>query len=281
MDAAKRTSCGRLIPPPGSKESVTVEKRGKLFAMARHLDVTHPPPKCKRGEISTFSRKSRMRLLRFLATVKWGKIPTSLFVTLTYPTESDWLDKETRKRHRYLFHRYVENSLKREVPGIWRIEWKPRLSGPHRGMYCPHYHLLLFGVGYIHHAKIRQWWRQILKHKGPLATDVQGCRSAKRASIYVSKYVAKVEGDGSLDNGPYRNSDGKHYDYFRRDQIPREEQMILDNPTPEEVEWLVSRANEVCKWRLPEDDNGFVLLGDIADYVYTEFRQFQLDQRIC
>lgn len=265
---------------PNVQEKVTAEKRGKLFALARSLPFPPIPPVHKRGKISDFSRASRLRLLKFIATVAWGKIPTSLFITLTYPDLAQWDDKDVRRQQKYLFHRYVEKHLKRDVCGIWRVEWKARKSGPCRGMFVPHFHLLLFGVGFLHWKLIRQWWRTILRHKGKLATDVKGCRSAKKASIYVSKYVAKLPDDGCLDNGAYCNNQGKHWGYFRPEQIPRESRVILDNLNGDEIDWLVCRANEFVKWRLPGDTNGFVVLGDMADFLFSEFEQWRIDNRI-
>lgn len=262
------------------KETVVVEKRGKLLALARYNNHRPIPPGITRGQIREFSRASRLRLLKFFATVAWGKIPMTLFITLTYPDSCDWSDANERRKHKYLFHRYMEKHLGRKVSGVWRLEWKVRRSGANKGMFVPHFHLLVFGVGFIQWKRIRHWWRKVLGWEGKIATDVQGCKSGKKASIYVSKYVAKMPVDDSLDNGAYRNKPGRAWGYFRKALIPRETALILNGLNGDEIEWLCGRANEVLAWRLPDDENGFVVLGDMADYLYSEFEAFRVANRI-
>lgn len=280
MDPRRLQARQRLLNSQQQNERVVMEKRGKLLALARHVNSRAVAPRFHRGIIKEFSRASRLRLLKFIATVAWGKIPMTLFITLTYPDGVTWDDAEIRRKQKYLFHRYIEKHLGRRVAGIWRLEWKVRQSGANRGMFVPHFHLLLFGVGFLHHKLIRQWWRNVLGAKGPLATDVQGIRSAKRASIYVSKYVAKLPDASSLDNGAYRNNPGRAWGYFRRRDIPRETRIIVDNLNGDEIDWLVMRANEIQSWRLPGDDQGFVVLGEMAEFIFYEFQSIRLANRI-
>lgn len=280
MDARRKSRYTLRVNVERCHEKIHFEKQGKLLAVARAMPFPPWLTDHTRGNIKEFSRASRLRLLKFIATVAWGKIPTSLFITLSYPDGTKWDDKDIRRKQKYLFHRYAEKHLGRQISGLWRLEWKARRSGPSRGMFVPHFHLLLFGVGWLHWKRVRAWWRKILGHVGPLATDVQGCKSAKKASIYVSKYVAKLPDDASLDNGAYCNNQGRHWGYFRPEQIPRETKTVIEGLNGDEYEWLTARANEFIKWRLPGDTNGFVVLGDMADYLFSEFEQFRLDNRI-
>lgn len=280
MPTCQTNHCGRRVQRKFGREKLVIEKKGKLLAVAWRNCPPPPATEKQRGTITNFSRASRLRLLKLIATIDWGLIPSSLFVTLTYPDDTRWDDPNERTKQKYLFHRAMETHLGRNICGVWRIEWKPRKSGPCRGMFVPHYHFLLLGVGYIDHRWIRYYWMKAIDWKGKVATDVKACRSAKKAALYVSKYVAKTHDPHSLDNGAYSNSNGRHWGYFRKPEIPLHFSEIIDNVTNDEWDWLRQRANGLLRWRLPEDDNGFVLLGNISDFVWTEFLTFRLAERI-
>lgn len=280
MAECRTSPCGRRYQRKFGREKLVIEKRGKLLACAVRGGPPPPAREKIRGTIRGFSKASRMRLLKMVATIDWGMIPCSLFITLTYPDECQWDDPDERNKQRYLFHRNAEKHLGREVCGIWRTEWLPRKSGDCIGMIAPHHHALFLGVGFIPQEKIKLWWKAAIGSIRTVSIKVKGCRSAKKAALYVSKYCAKVPDEYYLDNGAYLNNQGRHWGYFRRPLIPRENQEIIDNLTPDEWEWLTSRANGLLRWRLPEDDNGFCVLGNMADYIWTEFLTLRLDGRI-
>lgn len=280
MKRRKRNRCGRQIAEPEDIETITLAYQGKLLTLERRLRCDQPKLKTKRGNVTTFSRKSRLKLLKLIATVDWGKIPNSLFMTLTYPDKVDWTTCKARNKHKYLMMRFVEKHLGRPVKGVWRIEWKPRKSGECVGMIAPHYHLLLLGEVWIPWRKIREWWLKAIAWDKTVSTHVRRCQSAKKAALYVSKYVAKVDRHLNLDNGPYLNTRGRHWGVLRKGLIPRMPVVRVNDLTPDEVDFLCRKANEYLKWRQANDDNGFALLGDIANYLYTEFLIFRLANRI-
>lgn len=176
--------------------------------------------------------------------------------------------------------RYAENYLARPIPGIWRIEWQERKSGDCEGMIAPHFHLLLFGVNYIHYMTIREWWRKAIKWDKTVSTKVKKCFNAKMAGLYVSKYVAKAASGPYLDYGPYLNSGGRHWGFLRKNLIPRSVLQVIPELTPDELEFLIARANSILKWRMPDDDNGFSLIGNMSDYLFSEFLQFRIENKI-
>jgi len=87
--------------------------------------------------------------------------------------------------------------LRRFAPdcsGIWRVE------GQLRG--APHFHILLFNLPYINKDDISSWWGSIIgmefwDYKNPINprpsfTRIESIKSARRAMMYVTKYVAKM-----------------------------------------------------------------------------------------
>jgi hypothetical protein len=246
----------------GSTWSVHVQ--GKLLQVKHRLNHSRVPCTAVRGTIKGFSRAARLRMLKFVAKVDWQKIPAGLFITLTYPDEQRERDRQRRNTDRYLFHRYVETYLKKEVPCIWRIEWKERLSGINRGKLVPHYHLLLLGASYIHWATIRKWWRTILDCVGPLATDVRKVEQGEMASLYVSKYTAKMPDQPSLDNAAYLNNQGRHYGIHRCKKIPLHDRVSIPRLSPV----LIDLCKSIGEGKLPHYDvrydSSFTLLGNFA-----------------
>jgi len=166
----------------------------------------------KRGNIVGFTRASRMRMLRTLATIDWRRCGRCLFVTLTYPDSCFDGRPESSHRERYLFLRAVENYLGKEIACLWRVEWKRRLTGVSKGSFAPHVHLLVFGCSFIPWMVVRRLWSNVLHVDGPIATDVRRVEGNERTARYVSKYVGKVADADSLDYTSKMNSVGRHSD---------------------------------------------------------------------
>jgi hypothetical protein len=136
-----------------------------------------------RQQVTDFSKHSRKRLLRLLATIdKSASLP--LFVTLTYPAIFPTA-RESKK--------HLDNFLKRlaraypTVSAIWRLEMQSRGA--------PHYHLLVWGVGFIPFERVARWWYDVVNSgdgKHLLAgTQVKRVRSWRGVWSYASKYMAK------------------------------------------------------------------------------------------
>lgn len=145
----------------------------------------------QRGNISKFSRASRLRLMRKVARTKIAELP--LFVTLTYG-EAYPDDPKVWKAEFKAFWKRV----KRKFPKagcIWKLE--PQKRG------APHWHLLLWGVPLlVARANIPYMWASLVGrgdtkvlnfHLGlygnqPCVTPV---RSYKGVMAYASKYLGK------------------------------------------------------------------------------------------
>lgn len=164
----------------------------------------------KRGRIAGFSPSSRLRLLRWLASVNRSKITTTpLFITLTYP--ATWPEDATRvKRDIDAFGK----AFMRRYPGgcfLWKVEAQKRGA--------PHYHCLVFNVGYVSHAWAAKTWNRIVGG-GPdhlkAGTEVRRVRSWRGVMAYASKYFSKQSGGVEL------TGIGRHWGIVGRDNLPVE-----------------------------------------------------------
>jgi len=172
----------------------------------RHLHSEIEPdeidkPEYKRGKVTTFSRRSRKRMLEKLAKLRDAS--SGHFITLTYPGRFDWSPSDV-KRHLDNFSK----ALLRRFPGcgaFWRMEIKPRQSGESEGEPVPHFHILLFGANPPSLAYMRRWiqvtWSRIAAYPDSepqkLRTQCDEITSRRHAASYASKYAAK-EADSTL-----------------------------------------------------------------------------------
>lgn len=160
----------------------------------------------KRGLVTTFTRKSRKRMIERMAKkADWTR---PLFITLTYPDEV-WFERKLTLRD---FNNHLTSFFKRierEFEGIgliWRKEFVDRKSGAYEGEIAPHAHILVDGIlhdmGHVRRF-VRQAWYGVITNemcdlpKSP-RTDVQVLKGKRHATYYVSKYAAKHD-DGMSD----------------------------------------------------------------------------------
>lgn len=92
------------------------------------------------------------------------------------------------------------NGLHRAYPecsGIWKLE--PQERG------APHYHILLFGVDFIHYSILAQWWYEIVGSGDERHLQAGICIEAVRSregvmhyasKLYMGKEIAGFEGVG-------------------------------------------------------------------------------------
>lgn len=151
-----------------------------------------------RGSVNAFSAAARRRLMKLLSTLAPEH---ALFITLTYP--ADYPNPRKAKDHRRAF----EKRMKRLFPkfsGVWRLEFQKRGA--------PHFHLIVFGVGFVGKDIVKQMWGDIIGYPD-VFTRVEAVGSSRRHLMaYVSKYVAKVVAanpqPGSEGGGGAAASDG-------------------------------------------------------------------------
>jgi hypothetical protein len=157
--------------------------------------------------------------------------------------------------------RYVEGHLGRQVPTLWRVEWKARKSGAKVGAVVPHFHLLLGGVEYVRYVQLRSWWRAIVHVNGPLCTDVQSIDAAEGAVNYLCKYTSK---NPSLDIGAYLNNEkgiGRHWGFTRKHLFPEAPITRLQKLSDVQAAQLRGMAAEVFENYDEDLGGGFTLFG--------------------
>lgn len=160
---------------------------GGSLAIARRLDRSKPVGGGgKRSAITTFSKASRTRLMRLLATLEREALP--IFITLTYPAEYP-VSSQIYKRHLDSFAKRLTR-LEPSAAFVWRLEFQKRGA--------PHYHLLVWNVSYL---KLLAWvsraWFEVVgsgdeKHLAA-GTRVENIRSLRGLMAYAAKYVGKID----------------------------------------------------------------------------------------
>jgi len=240
-------STWRRTPNPLHEITWTARVQGRCVEISQRGFTPLPCTKEHGDVIGPWSRESRMRLLRYLNQIDYGKLPPGVFVTLTYPDHVLRTTYKQRSVDRAVWIRYVEKNLGRHVPAIWRIEWEERKSGMYTGKLAPHFHLMLFGVEEKWKAWGRDWWRKTIKSgPGPLVTECKSIYNQDGACRYLSKYVSKYR---SLDIAVYHNSQiefGRHWGVLREKEIPLCPVTVERELTPGEQEWAFKQAKK--KW---------------------------------
>ena len=198
----------------------TIEMQGQRIELKQSLTDYKIPDRPKRNPCCAFTRRARMRMLKFVAGVDWPAEAAGQFITLTYPDSVVARKNVDITNHREVFHRYMEKHLCRQVSLLWRVEWKPRLSGIFQGQFAPHYHLIVFGKAALQESTVLKYWQRSLGVKEWVSVDSQRLTEGKRASIYVSKYCAKMPESQSLDKVSYLHKPGRHWGYTRKPGIP-------------------------------------------------------------
>lgn len=215
-------------------------------------------------------------MLKYVATIDLGRARESVFVTLTYPPERERNCYVERTQQRKLFMRAVERYLRRQVCGLWRVEWLPRQSGSTAGEIAPHIHLLLFGVRFIPKELVNEWWKSILDWEGYCRTEIERTREGKQTAYYAAKYVGK-RGNGSLVNAAYLDRvRGRHWGYVRAKLIPRHAVTWITEPTQEQVSYMMKLANTMFKQHDIRAGESFTLMGDYVDSLRQILREMGL-----
>jgi hypothetical protein len=249
----------------GIAQDPKITLQGNLVQYRGRQSVGITPKNKYRGKITTFTKQSRLRMLKFVATVALPKIPFSLFVTLTYPDDLALNEPSDRNKQRWLWIRDVEKHLEKQICGIWRTEWVPRETGRWTGELCPHIHLLLFESKWLDHSDVNRFWQRSLGWHGYVRTDIKGEKTAEAIADYVSKTMAYVSKDiSSLVYSAYLNT-GRHWGPVRKNLVPRYAKIEIDKPTREQCNLL----RDIAKQKLPNfldvGDYSFCLLNGLTE----------------
>lgn len=151
----------------------------------------------KRGVIRTFTRGSRLRLMRFMARLKVRKIRAT-FITLTFT------EIVTNERAKLVFKRFAMRLRRKfqHTSSVWRMEFQERGA--------IHFHLLAFNMPFYKQSELQKAWESCTGEAMSIA-NIKLVHGARSVMAYVSKYIAKVDDrePTSLDDGSYQHDEGE------------------------------------------------------------------------
>jgi len=271
----------------------TVAKRGLIlyknyveWRNMRELGAGKPPI---RGKIISFSKKSRIKLMKFIASVKDC---FQVFQTLTFP--DDVMEGKTiseRSAYCQIVKRRFLKRVQRRWPdfkAVIRKEWEARKSGRIIGELCPHLHVIYLCEALTkqnHKAlcrKLALLWvdciETVEREKAEMVNLHAGCYtwldSQTMVSKYVSKYVAKV------DDSKGEQSQGRAWYMVGKFDIPEPEWQPLTERENIGVRRLLRgymkrRNRKVAKGLRSQESNGFCFIRKetvyrMIDYVTQE-----------
>lgn len=206
-----------------------IEAQGSLLTMKMMgRRYTRPYTGGIRSRIRSFSPKSRVRLMRFMARLKMNGVRAT-FMTLTfkgYPSNAE------AKRCLHAFMAVLSRSYP-EASAVWRMEYQKRGS--------IHFHLLVFNLPFWDWKEILSTWKRIT-HQSVARIDVQLIRTRKGVMYYVSKYIGKVDkkhGSTFFISPPYLHGGrkwkkGRFWGYHNKKLLPLGEVVagvLTDNST--------------------------------------------------
>lgn len=185
--------------PPSDYAEISVFADIVSLKLAKpELPISRQGRGIRRGRVSQFSKRSRVRMIRTMA--KMRNMDRGFFVTLTWPGRFE-NDAEKWKSQMQNFFKRLRRFMP-ELRGVWRMEFKVRLSGAMEGFIAPHIHLLLFGFeDYVFGEvnALRGWiatnWSACIPETNAdhLAAGTQAdvIYNRQHATRYASKYAAK------------------------------------------------------------------------------------------
>lgn len=157
-----------------------IEAQGSLLVMrVVGAKKQRPVSIAKRGKIRTFSYKSRLRMLRFMARLQMSGVRAT-FITLTF---RGYPSNEVAKKALHAFLQCISRKFPK-ASAVWRCEFQKRGS--------IHFHLLCFSLPYWHWTEILETWKSCSRQH-TARVDVRLVRSRRGVMFYVAKYMAKVE----------------------------------------------------------------------------------------
>lgn len=262
---------------------LSFEAQGHYVALRYHEPrLQTPRAGSKRGNVTTFSRKSRKRLLEKTARLDLkaaiAKRPV-VFLTLTYGQK--FPEPMLAKTHlRTLFKRIAR--LAPEASGIWRMEFQERGA--------PHFHIILYNLPFMSKEVVNTIWGEIIgeefwdtsKHE-PRApfTRIEAIRNPRRVMSYVSKYVAKEDkAGGGFIHVPYLTAElevGRLWGVFNAKSLPFAElieiNIEISRHIAHPVLWQYRRLM-AHKWKFAAQSGRYRGASLFVDYVDCWHRAF-------
>jgi hypothetical protein len=234
-----------------------IEAQGSLL---RVRQLCKPPRESHgggiRGRIHKFSIKSRQRLMRLFARMKYRNVRAT-FITLTfakYPTNRE------AKRSLKAFVQYLRDNFE-GVSAVWRLEYQGRGS--------IHFHLLCFNLPYWSWKDLLATWKSC-SNQGRARIDIRLVKSKRGVMHYVSKYISKpdeLKSSTFFIHAPYQQK-GRHYRKGRFWGYVNKRALPFD----EVVEGLLTNEKEIRRlsnaaWEIVGSDSRY---GSISFHLFYD-----------
>ena len=154
-----------------------------------------------RGDVTEFSRASRMRMIELVASLSHRKMTRAgkkpLFITLTYVDNvCDY--KKAKRDLKVMLQRIAR--MKPECSGIWKMEIQKRGA--------IHFHIILFNAGFIDVGTLQSMWCEVTGENANNSLDLEIIRSKRGVIYYVTKYMCKGENTRGEDRSEEEKSLG-------------------------------------------------------------------------
>lgn len=242
---------------------VEIVAQGRLLrvrAVGLDLDMPHGRG---RGDVTVFSRQSRMRLLRMLARCSPpavnGYRHRCTFLTLT--SRSFFHPRQFKLFTQIFFKRLGRKAPRLSI--IWRLEYQKRGA--------PHVHCIVYNAPYIDKVWIQEAWGEIIGQDCPF-TRIESIRSYKHLMSYASKYAAKVD-DSGFNTVAYLadghnvqtysgKSPGRVWGYYNKKCLPLAEEKSVRVPLDGSW-WMLRRyCLKFYPWVWESGEGGFTVFTD-------------------
>jgi hypothetical protein len=192
-----------------------IESQGSLLSMrVTGFKASRTSFGGRRGIIRTFSRASRIRLMRFMARLKVRKIRAT-FITLTF---SEMVSNERAKQVFKRFSMRLRRMFK-SASAVWRMEYQTQ-----RG--AIHFHLICFNLPFWLQEELQRTWEACTEEHRSIV-DIRLIHGARSIMAYVSKYIAKIDDreitsldDGSYQHEPRNDVAGRFWGYINKELLP-------------------------------------------------------------
>lgn len=193
------------MPVPGNTLSDRANFDATGFNVLHRYKEENEPPTRKANDITTFTKKSRLNMLKKLNKVDFNNGKQPYFITLTYPGRYP-TDSKQYKSDLDVFIKRMKREFG-ELAYLWRLEAQKRGA--------PHYHFIIyfekeFKKEYLKHWVSQNWFEVVqrswlIKDERHLraGTNVKSINGIRQAMCYVSKYMTKDQDDGLKDQGRY------------------------------------------------------------------------------
>jgi hypothetical protein len=298
---ATRRGKTRRSPAGWDARCVQVIAQGHLFRVKMRYSAALEGGGA-RGTVSDFSANSRKRMLETLARVDLERAGFTCFITLTYPDRNGPPSAGATERDRQTFLKRIRRGWP-DASAVWRREWEARESGAFMGVSFPHYHLLCFGLPFVHYEHINAMWRKVVRHDGYLRTEIRGIRSWRQACYYVAKYMAKptpggarparqggpaAGGGRSLVYGTYLTGEGekqsgrkigRSWGIFNREKVPWGELKTVTLAAGPWLEEAKARGRAVWPGMNDYPTCGFMLFVDDSHAWLEDMRRLEAADR--